>query len=314
MNKIKVIYVVGTGRSGTTLYDRIFGTLDGVSSFNEIYRLWQEGFLENSRCACGEAFDACSFWTPIASRLVRDASDLDRIVRLHHAVDHSRHFLKLYYNLGGRPFREKVHDYREVLRELYFAIAENSGNDVIVDSSKVPSRALILSQIPGIEVHLVHAVRDVRALVYAWRKKKHNPATGGDLTQYPPYRTATFWMARNIFSEMLASRLPYQRVVYEEFAARPRTVMQKLVDNLPPVAGQVLPFTSEDEIDLGPLHSIGGNPHRFRIGPTQIRNDDAWKNKIDPGARRLATVLASPLLSRYGYTQSANLVAAPKAT
>jgi hypothetical protein len=301
MEEIKVVYISGQGRSGSTILDRILGTLDGVSSLNEIYRIWEEGFSKNSSCPCGKRFSECPFWSAVIAEAFKKGINIERIWMLHNAVDHSRHFLKLYTGICSESFKKNLAEYKEVLRKLYLAVAKVSGQKVIVDSSKVPSRALILSETPGIDVHVVHIVRDVRATVYAWMKKKHDPASGSFLPQFRTLKTICSWHMRNIFSELLARKLPYHRVLYEDFARNPHLIMRRLVGRLEPTSGMQVAFSPNNTIQLGPGHSMGGNPHRFDSGPTEIRHDFEWHLKLDPKTTRMVTLASYPFLIRYGY-------------
>lgn len=305
MGTVKVIYIAGAGRSGSTILDRVLGTMNGVSSYNELHRIWLHGFVENQPCSCGRDFVECAFWSEVIGRAGVEVSEVPRILELQASVDQSRHFPRLYFpRLRGAAFRRALQEYGGRLRDLYFAIAEVSGASILVDSSKIPTRALILNEIPGIEVHAVHVVRDVRACVYAWgRKRKLNPATGQPMKKYSPMRTIAFWTGRNVLSETLRRRMPYTRVLYEDFATRSRTVLQDLVTRIEPLKGRTLPFVDERSIELGPIHTMSGNPQRFTTGLTEMYLDTEWQRALDRGTRRLTTVLTYPLLSRYGYTQ-----------
>ena len=92
---LKVIYISGEGRSGSTLLDRIFGTLEGVSSFNEIYELWEHGYIDNGKCSCGQDIKECSFWAEVSKDVINKYGDPQQILKLQDEVDHSRHFLKI---------------------------------------------------------------------------------------------------------------------------------------------------------------------------------------------------------------------------
>jgi hypothetical protein len=298
---LNIIYISGEGRSGSTLLDRILGTLEGVASFNEIYELWEHGFLEGGRCACGRAIRDCPFWAEVSREVTERHGSPEQLLELQDDVDHSRHFFKIWTGLHGATFRRKLGDYKAVLSTLYHAIARHAGAQIIVDSSKLPSRALILSQIPGFKVYVIHIVRDVRGVIYSWNKLKWDPSTGGYLRRYRPYRSIAAWAARNALTEMLAKRMFYMRLNYEDWVRRPRGALQEAVNALAPTAGKTLPFESEDEIRLGPIHSVRGNPDRFVTGPAKVRLDDAWMHKLDKGTERMARILAYPMLARYGY-------------
>ena len=160
---------------------------------------------------------------------------------------------------------------------------------------------MILNQIPGIEVYVVHLVRDVRGVIYSWNKHKWDPSAGEFLRRYRPGRTIMAWVIRNLLTELLAKRMSYLRLNYEDWVHRPKSALQEMVDLLEPTAGKILPFESENEIRLGPIHSVRGNPDRFASGLSIIQLDDAWTHKLDKNTERLVRLLASPLLRRYGY-------------
>lgn len=299
--KIDIVYIAGEHRSGTTIIDRVLGTLPGVTSLNEVTRVLSAGFAGNDYCACGERFSDCPFWSRVAREAGLDGSRVDPLLRLKAEIESPRHLPQLYSGVYGPGFRKKIERYTEWLEKLYSALARASGNNVLVDSSKAPGRALLLKATPGLQVHVIHVVRDVRAVVHSKAREKYDPATGRPLPVHSPVSGTFDWAGHNLLCELLASRLPYVKVRYEDFARHPRATMQWLVERVAPLAGKRCAFESEDVVRLEPLHSLAGNPDRFVSGPTTIREDGAWARNLNPGTRRLATLLAYPLLWRYGY-------------
>ncbi len=59
-----------------------------------------------------------------------------------------------------------------VLTQLYRAIANVADADYVVDSSKAPAYAIILSRMRNVDIRLLHMVRDVRGVAYSATKKK----------------------------------------------------------------------------------------------------------------------------------------------
>ncbi|MFQ5643115.1 MAG: lipopolysaccharide biosynthesis protein [Thiogranum sp.] len=300
---IDVIFIAGSPRCGSTILDRVLGTLDGVASFNELNRLFRSRVSKEELCACGRSFQDCEFWDAVMDRVITDPEDVRRIEFLNYQVAQMRHFPRLYTGRQGGRYRHQLEEYRQWLGRLYTALAEVSGKRIIVDSSKVPSRALILAGIPGVRVHVVHVVRDVRAVAYSWQKQKFDPTTGQMMLRFSPRRVLHMWYTHNVFSDLLARRLPYTRVNYERFAQQPRTVLQELVNQIPVLADRKLTFEDEHSITLPGLHSIGGNPDRFRVGSTRIRLDSAWVQGLDASTARWLGILAYPMLVKYGYTR-----------
>ncbi|MBF0622380.1 MAG: sulfotransferase [Magnetococcales bacterium] len=302
--KLKIIYVAGAGRSGTTIVDRVLGAINGVTSFNEVYRLWEEGFSSNNMCACGAHFRQCQFWNEVIKESFGtdiDSVDIEAITKLHHTFDHSRHVPKLLRGKMDAEDQAALMQYSERLKALYAAMIRHSGTEICVDSSKVPSRPLLLNNMEGVQVNVLHIIRDPRAVVYAWNKKKFNPATGEYLKKNETSGSISAWLARNILSKKIMKQIPGVTIRYEDFALQPRATIQRVIDELPLLNGLDNPFVTENSIDLPKLHSIGGNPHRFKSGMTDIRFDDEWKRKMPMLDRMGVSLVTLPWLIKYGY-------------
>jgi len=57
--RLKVLYVIGWDRSGSTLLDNLLGGVDGFFSSVELHKIWQEGLTEGRKCGCGRPVAAC---------------------------------------------------------------------------------------------------------------------------------------------------------------------------------------------------------------------------------------------------------------
>jgi hypothetical protein len=300
---LNVVCIVGVGRSGSTLLDRILGTVPGTVSLNELRPLWRNGFLDNAICACGTAFADCPFWSDVRQRLeFKFPLSAQEMLDLHNRVDRGRRLPQLMIDRRLGRFAEDVQKYRRLLKSLHEAIAECSGADTVIDSSKVPTRALLLGGIPEFNVQLVHIVRDVRGVAYSWTKAIIEPGTGEEIKRFTAWKSVALWYYRNLVIEALRYRLPYVRVSYEQLASEPRATVNGLLEQLPALSGRAATFESEHSVHLQPVHSMSGNPHRFRSGPTEIRVDDEWRRKMPLGTRRFIEITSLPLLAHYGYT------------
>ena len=90
---LRVIYLGGLGRSGSTLVERLLAELPGVCSVGEVVHLWQRGVVEDERCGCGEPFGGCGFWREVGQAAFGgwDRLDVGRVAELRGAVDRTRH-------------------------------------------------------------------------------------------------------------------------------------------------------------------------------------------------------------------------------
>ena len=65
--RLKVLYLLGSSRTGSTLLDNILGEFDGFFSAGEVRFLWRR-LLENRRCGCGQPIGGCEVWDPSSGR------------------------------------------------------------------------------------------------------------------------------------------------------------------------------------------------------------------------------------------------------
>jgi hypothetical protein len=295
-DNLTVLYVAGAGRSGTTIFDRVLGTMEGVVSLNQVYPLGQP---KHSHCACGEELSSCKFWQRVSDHSDVFPEQVNELLWLRERVDHSRHLPYLLTSLGRQVIQDPLDRYLAMLQDVYTALARSAGTRILVDSSKVTSRALLLSMIPTIDVYVIHMVRDVRGVIYSWQKKKKRK--GGYLTGPGTVNVVKFWLLNNLAAEIIGRRMPYQRVLYEEFSQCPQEVIKRVRSKIPPIADRQGQFIDERTVDLERNHSISGNPDRFQNGATPIRLDEEWKENLDSNVELASRIVTYPLLRRYRY-------------
>jgi hypothetical protein len=300
----RVLYLGGLGRSGTTVLERVLGELPGACSVGELVHLWGRGVLQDETCGCGRPFSGCPFWTEVGERAFGgwDRAQAERIEQLRPQVDRTRFIPRLIApRLLGRR-RAELQEYVTAYLRLYRAISEASGGGVVIDSSKHSSLAFCLRTEPGIDLRVVHVVRDSRGVAYSWTKEVRRPEAAGEdlMIRYSPARSAALWVGHNLFLWLLG-RLGTARYLlrYEDFVADPAPVLAELAAfaGLPADVDVV----RDGAVVLSPSHTVSGNPMRFRTGPTPLRRDDAWREQLPRRRRLLVSALTGPLLARYGY-------------
>nr|NIR46966.1 sulfotransferase [candidate division KSB1 bacterium]NIR68893.1 sulfotransferase [candidate division KSB1 bacterium]NIS22574.1 sulfotransferase [candidate division KSB1 bacterium]NIT69419.1 sulfotransferase [candidate division KSB1 bacterium]NIU23074.1 sulfotransferase [candidate division KSB1 bacterium] len=185
--------------------------------------------------------------------------------------------------------------YTRALEMLYNAIGDVTGSQVIVDPSKNAGYAYILSMLPGIDLYILHLVRDPRATAYSWLRKKVG------LRREKPVKSVLEWSVRNMVAEGIGHISPkrYQRLRYEDFVKRPVETSKRILDFLEK-PNLDLPFVSDHEAALGVNHTIYGNPNRFHSGLVKIKLDDAWQT-IRKTDKAIIVALTWPFLFQYGY-------------
>jgi hypothetical protein len=294
MTDTRVIFLGGLGRSGTTLLERLLGEFPEVVALGEVVHLWARGVLAGEACGCGAAFPACDFWRQVGERAFGGwrPSLAERVLTLRQRVDRTRRIARI-----AHP------DLAEYVR-AYRLVYEAAGAGVVVDSSKHASLAHCL-RAEGLDVRVVHVIRDPRAVAHSWSRTVERPEDGRPMTRWGPVRTAIHWMAQNTGLELLARQgTPVTKVRYEDLVADPAATLTTLARDLGLSAAR-LSFLEGTTARLGPAHTASGNPMRFHVGPVQLRRDDSWRSALPVRDRRLVDALTWPLRGRYGYREAA---------
>jgi hypothetical protein len=307
-----VFYVGGSGRSGSTLIGRIFGRLPGYVCVGEMVFLWTRGLVDDELCGCGEPFSACPFWVKVGERAFGgwDAVDGPAVEALQRSVDRHR-YLPLMLGPRGTSYGRRLDEYTKLLTTVYAAVREVSGADVVVDTSKHPSYAYVLRRTRGVDLRLLHLVRDSRGVCHSWTREVARPEVRGAQAKMPTYssvRAASEWAIHNLLFETLAMlRVPHRTVRYEDFVAHPLQIVNAVNDDLVGKGGQLAQgCITLKGVDLPADHSLSGNPMRFREGRIPLKVDDEWRTKMPARARRLVTALTLLGLRRYRYALSAD--------
>ena len=279
--------------------------------------MWLRGVRDGERCGCGQPFLACPFWEAVGQEAFGGWAqvDVDRITRLRAQVDRSRFLPQLASPALRRRLQPALGEYVGYYQGLYAAIAQVSGGPVVIDSSKHASLAFCLRSCPGLDLRVVHMVRDSRAVAYSWSKIVDRPEAdaGSQMATYTPASAAMRWNLQNSALQLLAQLgTPTLRVRYEDFMAdpgghaRPHRRVRRAAR--PPAGSPALTAgvlgTDESRPVVGRAE---GDPHR-------VREPHAVRDGPGPGPpgrhvagammasnRRTVTALTLPLLTRYGY-------------
>ncbi len=305
MSIARVLYIAGTGRSGSTVITQLLGEIEGIIPVGELRYVWERGFQQNQLCGCGVPFRSCDFWSRVATSAFGgiDKRVAAEVMQISNSLDRIRFTPQLLVrSLRGAAFQRQLVLYDSLVGTLYGAILAVSGGSMVVDSSKDPSYAFLLRSLPSLDVAILHLVRDPRAVAYSWSRKRIRPEVHWK-TQYmqrrSALRSALLWDEYNLILEILGQlHSTFSRIRYEDFVSDPSTVIASLVAFAGARDGRICDPGSEF------VHSVSGNPSRFQSQRPVIRADVEWRNHMRPSDRRVVTTLTAPLLFRYGYVRS----------
>jgi hypothetical protein len=313
----KVLFIMGMTRSGSTVVDNVLGEIDGFFSAGEIRLIWKRGVLEQRGCGCGQAVLECTVWREVLRRACgyADRRSIDSqavaAIRTQRSALRIRHTWGLLRRNPRVPPREQLlRAYLAMVGSLYQSIGAVTGARVIIDSSKRPPDAALLRLVAGLDVYVVHLVRDPRAVAYSWRRTRGQPDPNGParLATHGTIHSTARWVYRNAAAEAVMRRVPSDRVLrlrYESFVACPAQTVRSIM-RFVNEEGPGPTFGDERTIELGINHTVSGNPSRFRTGTVRIADDGEWRERQRRLRRVVATAVALPLLARYGYALRPN--------
>jgi Sulfotransferase family len=307
---VKVLFLAGKGRSGGTLLANLLGQLPGFFNAGELSHLWDSGLVHNRLCGCGLAVQDCPTWNAILAAadslpVARSIAPLAtaRIDLAQAAVVRWPHLVRLFRSrVDTRSRWDQLERYTDAASAVYRGIAGVTGARVVVDSSRTAFEPAALGLVPGVDVRVVHVVRDPRAVVYSWQRSREwtDRPTGEYLERRGAAFSTASWIARNLAVEILRPRhRPILRVQYDAMARDPAAILREVAAFAGEPAGE-LEFLTSDAATIVPTHSVGGNPMRMTSGQIAIRPDEEWREGLTRRDRITSTAIALPLLHRYG--------------
>jgi len=236
MENANVIYISGYGRSGSTLLDIILGSHPSIMGTGELANLFELYYNAGSYCSCGKTYNECEVWSEIINKAYPNCSK----EQIKSNRDVQRKIEKWINMPFFRILRSKVkteQQYCRVMKPLFNAIYDVGKIKCIVDSSKSAYdfswRALYLSKLCGINIRLIHLIRDGRAVISS-RIKGSNKKLRDRLNNNDPlaaYKGLIGWISANSFTiinRILIPRNSYLLIRYEDFIEDPQKELVKL--------------------------------------------------------------------------------------
>lgn len=286
---VKVYYLLGTARSGSTLLASLLGGQPGFFAVGELRLMWRD--LDTRRCGCGARLRSCPVWSRVFREIAVEDPDFDgaEFHRLQRERARARNLPRAL--LGSRSNGPRD-PYADRLATVYRAIARATGCQVIVDSSKQAIEPALLSRDPSVEMFPVHLVRDPRAVAYSGRRR----ALRKSIRPRSPLRRALGYLFVNATAESVARLVPSRRHLFVRY--------EDLVEDPP---GTIAGLVAAAGVDGGGAdglsgHMVGGNRLRFDGSTPEVRPaEQTWRRELGSGPIRIVTTLTYPLLRRYGY-------------
>lgn len=304
MDKTRVVFVGGYGRSGSTIIDLLLNRIPGIVAVGEFRHLFGRALGDNELCSCGRPFRDCPFWGAVLHEAFPEGVDRERVQA---AVRHINRLVMLprlrWPRLMTAHDRRAAQLYRETFTAAYRAVAKVAGASVVVDSTKYPLHGWLLSSIPALDLNTMLLVRDPRAVAFSWTRRRPRPEVHWEKREMPRWNVVRSAWAWNLSNDITAALQPprsehYRLQRYEDFVADPGTELAIIASfalgkptKLPPEL-----FSKQPRMP----HTIAGNPVRIGSEQVRVRDDDEWKGM--PWYKRWAVSLCCRAgMRRYGY-------------
>jgi hypothetical protein len=336
---VRVLKIMGSARSGSTILDIVLGNHPHIESVGEVNKLVRTGWISRESlrgidpkrlqvpiCTCGKRLDvlyvdtpdeACPFWSRVRREWVErtDPDSIENYPKLQNDFELQRRWPRL---LCERRIRTvSFRSYAGLTRAFFESIRAVSGKPVIVDCSKISIRAFALGMTPGIDLYVVHLVRDGRGVIASkiksYREDRRVGVRGGHENR-PMWKTVVRrravhlvsllrWIVANLLSEWVCTQLGPNRTMrlrYEDFVADPKGALERIGSlielDLTDVAGAASsgqPMQAE--------HNVGGNKTK-KSGFVTLRPDaQEWRRVLSPTEQRLSWAFMGWLMRWYGY-------------
>ncbi len=242
-----LIYVLGAGRSGTTLLDVVLGSAADAFSCGEIRK-----FLQLDGRPAGMPADSANwrFWDRVRDEVYQRFSpgDLERLAGISARLESHGRFLPLWLGLPVVSAADRDL-YARYVHVLLAAIARTGERGVLIDSSKYPGRLLALLPVLGDRLRVAWIRRSRKDVVRSFRK------TGIEQPAKNWLAANLYWLAMRIMCVLAYRRVPAHRrasLDFEDFVQSPAATLEGVAENL--------------DLDLSDAVARAGSQGDFPVG------------------------------------------------
>ena len=251
-----VIYLVGMGRSGSTLTDILLDAHSGIQGLGGVRRLAH--YARKKPCPCGApSFRNCEFWSRVEANLKADGGRTLETVDVH-ARDTGR--------------------FAEENTALFRAAASAGGTRFVTDNSKSAGRLARLLAVPDLDVIPVFVHRDPRGRAQSIRKRsgmRYMPTVA-----YTHRSLRAWWLLRD---------RPHIAVEYEALAADPEGQLERLMARLG-LEAEPEQLAWAEQVH----HNIGAADVLDKTEGSTIWPDDAWQQALPGYMQGIINAIAWP--------------------
>ncbi|WP_431108139.1 sulfotransferase [Winogradskyella poriferorum] len=266
-----LIYIIGSGRSGTTLLDIMLGNLKEAISLGEINRFYKRSGVPPKRDETSKVF---LFWDRY--RKILNIQDFDMLFKQSQKNEYHSAFIK-------SLCRKNDIKYVKGLKKEYIALSKITKENVLIESSKYPSRGLNISNYLDKEkfnIKYVYLKKDPIKVVKSFQKKNlEQPSKGFIMANL-------YYLIVNVLCQISVVVLKRRGhkvgiVKYEDLVNKPQATIRRLGACLEEDCGLLINKLSKSE-PLSTGYLFDGNRIRLKETLTlQTSKEDKKKSLKD---------------------------------
>lgn len=293
---LRTIYIIGKGRSGSTLVGDFLGSLPGVFHTGEFNKMWEYSLVGDHSCACGAKLEECPLWSEIIAHAKLDErcawcfEDPLEMMKL------QKRWRSFFGGLLALISRNAPTRYLQAVEGIMDSVQLVTQCHTVVDSSKWPLDPRFFGRTYRKRLDILHLVRNPWSVSKSWETPKKMPHVDYSLPVFGKAFSALSWSARVLLSEAVRR---WQRprgllVHFEDIAQEPEKTLTQIATLLRLEGAESL--LEGKHVQLAPGHTVLGNPSRFVYGKILVTNQEPPLIKS-----RTITALTWPARRALGY-------------
>ena len=266
---IKIIYIAGDGRSGSTLLEGVLSNITESISVGECHRFWNRYYQKDTVCGCSEPIEQCNLWSRVDAQLKEQNSTYDAQVMLQKVreIQQYRNFKRIPQLLDSPSWRE----FGDIVKSYYLSIASLTNSKIIIDSSKSIPWAYVLQHLDFADLHIIHLERNLSSVANSWKKQLVLPEYTSKEVFMPRKSNGVVlksWIKVKWLARYLHKKARMEHYQYEMLCRYPEDYLKRIsvfIDETIPLKNLGFQYN----------HAIGGNPIRFKVDKKiVIRNSE----------------------------------------
>lgn len=280
MQHYTLVYILGSGRCGSTLLDFLLKGHPQILGLGELATLNKEfkPLLTPDRMTQKFSESYVPFWQEVKRRYESASGVSFEEINLSHPT------WRTIASWRADDFESWAKPNEIILSCMH----ELSGAKILTDASKFSQRLYLLHRSGLFNIKVIHLVRDGRAVTHSYIRRYASFA--GGLRLWITTALSSFYLRQKF------KRTDWLQVKYEEFVTKPEDTLKVICAflglNVEP--GMLAYRTS-------PYFGVGGNPLVKEREDEQILLDERWKRELGFKHRLIFALTAGWLNRLYGY-------------